>query len=33
VESAAELAKRTERAELADRMKSWNWVSCPNMAK
>jgi hypothetical protein len=24
VESAAELAKRNERAEIAERMKSWN---------
>jgi hypothetical protein len=33
VESEAELAKRNERAEIAERMKSWNWIDRPHIAK
>jgi hypothetical protein len=33
VESESELAKRNERAELAERTKSWNWIDCPHIAK
>jgi hypothetical protein len=33
VESEAELAKRNERAELAERMKSWNCIVWPHIAK
>jgi hypothetical protein len=33
VESAAELTKRNERAEMAERMKSWNWMNWPHIAK
>jgi hypothetical protein len=32
-ESEAELAKRNERAELAEKTKAWNRMICPNIAK
>jgi hypothetical protein len=32
-ESEAELAKRNERATLAEKSKSWKKANCPNMKK
>jgi hypothetical protein len=33
VESAEVLAKRNERAEIAERAKSWNWSDRPHIAQ